>query len=149
MSTPSSSALVETTPRISPSRRPVLDGPALRGQVAAAVAPDAAARAVALPERLAQTGEQQLDRDPRPTEDDRLAAGAQEGEGPTLRQRHGRSTRAARGLQDRRVHEQHVAFAGRGAVPVHQPRRSPGQHRGELAGFPIVAEQHTMIGLLP
>ena len=119
-----------------PVAQAVLDGPALRRQVAAAVAPDAAARAVALAQRLAQTGEQQLDRDPRPTEHDRLAPGAQEGEGPALRQRHGRSASAARRLQDRRVHEQDVALAGRGAVAVHQPRRSPGQHRRELARVP-------------
>ena len=84
MSTPSSSAFVATTPRTSPSRSPrSIDAP-LGRQVAAAVAADAAARAVALAQRLAQAGQQQLDRDPRPPEDDRLATGAQEGECPAL-----------------------------------------------------------------
>ena len=64
--------------------QPALDRPALGRQVAAAIAADAAARPAALAQRLAQPGQQQLDRDPRAPEHDRLAAGAQERQGPAL-----------------------------------------------------------------
>ena len=114
----------------------VLDGPALGRQVAAAVAADPAARPAALAERLAQAGQQQLDRDPRPAEDDRLAAGAQERQRPALGEGHRRAARAARRLEDRRVDEDDVPLAGRGAVAVDEPRRAPGQHRGQLGRVP-------------
>ena len=116
--------------------QPSLDRPALRRQVAAAVAADATARPVALAQRLAEAGQQQLDRDARPPEDDGLAPGAQERQRPALGQRHGRAARAARRFDEGRVDEQDVALAGRGAVAVHQPCRSPGQHRRELARVP-------------
>ena len=114
----------------------VLDRPSLGRQVAAAVAADAAARAVALAQGLAQAGQQQLDRDPRPPEHDRLAPGAQEGQCPALGERDGRATRTAGGLHDRRVDQDDVALAGRCPVPIDEPCRSPGQHRGQLARVP-------------
>ena len=116
--------------------QPVLDRAPLGRQVAAAVAADATARPVALAQRFAQAGQQQLDRDPRPPEDDRLATGAQEGQCPALGQRDGRAARPARGLEDRRVDEHDVALAGRGPVAVDQPRRPAGQHRRQLARVP-------------
>ena len=116
--------------------QPVLDRAPLGRQVAAAVAADATARAVALAQRLAQAGQQQLDRDPRPSEDDRLATGAQEGERPALGQRDGRAARPAGRLEDRRVDQHDVALAGRSPVAVDQPRRPAGQHRRQLARVP-------------
>ena len=74
----------------------MLDRPPLGRQVAAAVAADAAARPVALAQRLAQAGQQELDRDPRPPEHDRLATGAQERQRPALGEGHRRPARAAR-----------------------------------------------------
>ena len=116
--------------------QPVLDRPSLRRQVAAAVAADAAPRSVALAQRLAQSGQQQLDRDPRPPEHDRLAPGTQEGERPALGEGDGRPARAAGGLHDRRIDQDDVALAGRCPVPVDEPCRSPGQHRRQLARVP-------------
>ena len=63
--------------------QPALDRAAFGRQVAAAIAADAAARPVALAERLPQAREQDLDRDPRPPEDDRLAPGPQERAAPS------------------------------------------------------------------
>ena len=113
-----------------------LDRPPLGRQVAAAIAADAAARAVALAQRLAQAGQQDLDRDPRPAEDDRLAPGPQEGQGPALGEGHRRAAGAALGMEDRRIDEDDVALAGRGAVPVDEPDRPAGEHRGELGRVP-------------
>src|SRR5205823_4755513 len=55
-----------------------LDVASLRGQVSAAIAADAFEWAATLAKRLAQAGQQQLDRDARLGEDDRLPPGTQE-----------------------------------------------------------------------
>ena len=110
-----------------------LDRPPLGRQVAAAIAADAGPRPEPLAERLAQPGQQDLDGGPGATEDDRLAARSQERQRPAVRERVGRATGAGRRVDDRRIDEQDVALAGRGAGPVDQPRRPPGEHLGELS----------------
>ena len=89
-----------------------------------------------LAQRLAQAGQQDLDRDPRPAEHDRLAAGTQERQRPALGEGERRPARAGGGIEDRRVDEQDVALAGRRAVAVDEPRRPPGQLRRQLARVP-------------
>ena len=150
MSTPSSRAFVATTPRISPSRRPRSIARRSVGQVAAAIAADPRPRAVALAERLAQPGQEQLDRDARPPEHDRLAAGPQERQRPALGQGHGRAAGAARRVEHRRIDEQDVALAGRRPVAVVRTRTGrPVSASASSPGFPIVAEQQTITGWLP
>ncbi len=112
------------------------DRPPLGGQVAAAIAAYPAARPVALAQRLAETGQQDLDRHPRPAEDDRLATGAQEGQRPALGERRRRAACAAGRLHDGRVDQQDVALAGGCAVPVDQSGGSARQHRRQLRGVP-------------
>ena len=116
--------------------QPVLDRPTFGWQVAAPVAANAASRSVALAQRFAQSGQQQLDRDPRPPEHDRLAPGAEEGECPPLCEGDGRPARTAGGLHDRRIDKHDVALAGRCPVSVDEACRSPGQHRRQLARVP-------------
>ena len=96
----------------------LLDGAPLGWQVPAAVAPHPAARPVALAQRLAQARQDDLDRGPRATEHDRLAAGPDEGERPALCKREGRTARPGRRVEQGRVDEQDVAHAGRRPVPV-------------------------------
>ena len=116
--------------------QPALDRSAFGRQVAAAIAPDAAVRPIALAQRLPQAREQQLDRDPRPPEHDRLATGPEEGQRPALGQGDRRSAGAAGRFHDRWVDQQHVPLAGRGAVPIDEPGRATGQHRRQLGGVP-------------
>ena len=112
--------------------QPVLDRAALGRQVAAPVAADPAARAVALAQRLAQAGQQDLDRDARAAEDDRLAPGPQERQRPALGERRGRAAGAALRVEDRRIDEDHVPLAGRRPGPVDEGRRPAGQHGRQL-----------------
>src|SRR4030088_1396436 len=91
MSMPSSSALVLTTPRTVPSRRPCsisrrCNGryPPRRGGYPAAIAANRSRLAETVRERLLQVAEQDLDLQARPAEDDRLHSGAQEGLGDPL-----------------------------------------------------------------
>ena len=91
--------------------QPALDRAALRGQVAAAVAADPGARPGALAERLAEAGQEQLDRRPRPAEDDRLAAGPEEGQGPAVGGGERGATGAGRRIEERRLDQQDVALA--------------------------------------
>ena len=147
MSTPSSSAFVVTTPRTSPSRSPSSIAAALGRQVAAAVAADPRARPAVLAKRLAEAGEDELDRGPGAAEDDRLASGPQERKGPALGEREGRAPGTRGRVDHRRVHE-----AGGGARRRARrcgPRRAGGRPVRRVAsspGFAIVAEQVTMIG---
>ena len=110
----------------------MLDRAPFRRQVAAPVAADPAAGPEALAQRLAQPGQQDLDRDARAAEDDRLAPGPQERQGPALGERRGRAAGATLRVEDRWIDEDHVALAGRRAVPVDEGRRSPGQHLRQL-----------------
>ena len=135
MSTPSSSALVATTPRISPSRRPARSRAApSAGSRRDSRGPACAARALA--EGLAQTCQDDLDRDPRPPEHDRLAAGPEEGQRPRWASVSGRAPRAGGRVEQRRIHEQDVPLAGGRAVAIDQARRAAGQLRGELGRVP-------------
>jgi len=113
-----------------------LDRPPLGGQVAASVAADPAARPVALAQRLTQPGEQDLDRDPRTAEHDRLPAGAQERQGPALGEGRRRAAGPARRLDDRRVDEQDVPLAGWRPGPVDDTGRPAGQRRRQLTRVP-------------
>jgi hypothetical protein len=119
-----------------PVTQALLDGAAFGGQVAAPIAAHARAGSVALAQGLAQAGQEDLDRDPRPPEHDRLAAGPQERQGPALGEGLRRRPRAAGRFHDRRIHEQDVALARRCAVAVDEARGSPGEHLGELRGVP-------------
>ncbi len=112
------------------------DRPPLGRQVAAAVAADPAARAVALAQRLAQAGQQDLDRHARAAEDDGLAPGPQERQRPALGEGQRGAPGAALRVEDRRVDEDDVALAGRSAVPVHQPYRPADEHLGQLGRVP-------------
>ena len=114
----------------------VLDRAALGREVAAAVAADLRPERVALADRLAEPGQQQLHRDPGPSEDDRLAPRPEEGEGPPLAQGDGRAARTAGGIQQRGVHQQHVALAGRRPVPGQDFDRPSDQGFGQLTGVP-------------
>ena len=136
MSTPSSSAFVRDDAEDLAVAQAALDRPPLRGQVAAAVAADPRARPEVLAQRLAQPGEHDLDRHPRPAEDDRLAAGAQERQRPALGERQRRAARAGRGVEQRRVHEQDVPLARRRAVAVDEPDRAAGERLRELGRVP-------------
>ena len=109
-----------------------LDGPPLRGQVAAAIAAHPRPRAAAFAERLADRREQQLDGRPRPPEDDGLAAGPQERQRPALGEREGRAARAGRRIEQWRIDEEEVPLAGRRAVAVDEPGRPPGERPGQL-----------------
>ena len=113
-----------------------LDGSTLGGEIAAAIAPNAAPWPEALPERLAQPGQEQLDRDPRPAEHDGLAVGAQERQRPALGERDRRAARPARRVEQWRVHEQEVSLARRRPGPVDDPNRASGQCFGELTRVP-------------
>jgi hypothetical protein len=100
-----------------PVPKPAFDRPTLGGQVAAPIAPDLGSRTVALAERLAETRQQDLHRDPRSTEHDGLATGAQERERPALRQVLGRGACATGRLRDGRVHEEDVQQTITGRLP--------------------------------
>ena len=104
--------------------QPALDRSPLRGQVAAAVAAQPRPRAEVHPQGLAQVREHDLDGDPRPPEHDRLAAGPQERQGPALGQGQRRAARPGRAVEDRRVDQQQVLLARRGAVAIDRPDRA-------------------------
>ena len=123
-------------PRISPSRRPRSIARRSVGQVAAAVATDSRSRPEVLPQRLAKPRQDDLDRDPRPPEDDRLAARADERQRPTLGMRQRRAARARGGVEQRRVDEEHVSRARGRPVPVDEPRCPPGQLCRQLRRVP-------------
>ena len=127
----------------------MLDGAPLRWQVAAAIAAHLRARPEALAKGLAQARQQDLDGHPRAPEHDRLAAGPQERQRPALRERRRRAARATRRVQQGRIHEQHVPFAGRRAVAVDEHRARPVSIVASSRGLPMVAEQHTMTGCEP
>ena len=116
--------------------KPAFDRPPFRRQVAAPIPSHAAAWTEAFAQRLAQPGQQQLDRDPRSAEDDRLSSGAEERQRPALGERHRRAARSARRLHDRRVDEQDVPLARWRTVAIHEACRSTGQHRRELGRVP-------------
>ena len=67
-----------------------------------------------LAERLAQAGQEQLDGGPGAPEDDGLAAGPQERQGPAVGQGQGRAARAGGAVEERGIDQQDVALA-RGA----------------------------------
>ena len=75
-----------------------LDRSSLRWQVAAPIAADPRSRPEPLAERLAKSGEEDLDCRPRPAEDDRLAARAEEWEGPPIGERDRRAASAGRAI---------------------------------------------------
>jgi hypothetical protein len=127
MSTPSSSALVATTPRISPSRRPFSIA-----QVAAAVAAHPRPRPEILAERLAQGRQHDLDRGPAAAEDDGLTAGPEERHRPAMSQGQVGAAGTRRDMGEGRFDEQDVPLARRRAVPVDQDRRPTGEGRRQL-----------------
>ena len=130
--------------------QPVLDRPPLGRQVAAAVAADAAARAVALAQRFAQPGQQDLDRHARSAEDDRLAPGPQERQRPALGEGQRRAAGAA--LADSRIGgSTRTTWRSPAGAPFRSTSRTgrPVSIVASSAGFPIVAEQQTMTGWLP
>jgi len=110
------------------------DGAPLRGQVAAPVAADPAARPKVLAQRLAQVREHDLHRHAGPPEHHRLAPGPQERQGPALGQREGGATGTRRRVHDRRVHQQQVLLARRRPVAVDQPHGPPREGLGQLRG---------------
>ena len=89
------------------------DGPALRGQVAAAVAAQPLARSAALAQRLTQVRQEDLHARARAGEDDRLALGAHEGQGDPLDQAVRAATDAQAGVDHGRVEEDDASRAGR------------------------------------
>ena len=113
-----------------------LDRAALGRQVAAAIAADPRSRPEILAERLADAGQEDLDRDPRPPEHDRLAARPEERQRPALRMGERRAPRARRRVEQRRIDEQDVLRARRRAVAVDEPWRPTGELRGELGRVP-------------
>ena len=78
MSMPSSSALVETTARTCPSRKPALDLAAPIRQVAAAIAANHVGRARRTVKRVLQVRRQDLGRQPALREHDQLQLALQE-----------------------------------------------------------------------
>ena len=116
--------------------QPALDRPPFRGQVAAPVAADPRPWTGPFAERLAEAGQEDLDGRPRPAEDDRLAAGPQEGQGPAIGQGQRRAAGAGGRIEQRRLHEEEVALARWGTVPIDQAGRSPGQRPGQLGRVP-------------
>ena len=113
-----------------------LDRPTLRREVSAAVAADPRSRPEVLAEGLANAGQEDLDRDTRPPEHDRLPARPEEGQCPALSMGEGRATRAGRRVEQGRIDEEDVLRARRRAVAIDEPGRATGQLRGELAGVP-------------
>ena len=114
--------------------QPLLDRAALGREVAAAVAAHPRARPGVLAERLAQPGEDELHGRARAAEDDRLAPGPQEGEGPALGERQGGAPGAGRGVDHGRIDEQEVPLPGGGAAAVDDERGATGEERRQLAG---------------
>ena len=108
-----------------------LDGPPLRRQVAAPVASDPRSWPEVLAKRLPEPRQEDLDRGPGPSEDDRLAARPDERQGPALGMAEGRRPRP-RGLvhQGRVDEERHGARRG----VRHCDRR--GAPAGRSAGRP-------------
>ncbi len=111
-----------------------LDRPALRRQVAAAIAADPRARPEIGAHRLAKVREHDLDGHPRAAEDHGLAPGPQERERPSLRERERRPAGARRSVDDRRVHEQQVLLARRRAVAVDRADGAADEELRELGG---------------
>ncbi len=107
-------------------------GPTLGGQVPSPIAADPTARPIAEAERLAQSGEHQLHAHPRAAEDEGLAVGPQERQGPASGQRLRRTARAGGGIEERRLDHQDVALAGWGSVAVDQARLPAGERRRQL-----------------
>ncbi len=100
-----------------------LDGPPLRGQVAAAVAADAA-RAGPSPSRSASRSVESISSTPtRERPKTRVWRPARRnGRAQRVASVSGRAARAGGRIQQRRLDHQDVALAGRGAVAVHEPR---------------------------
>ena len=116
--------------------QPGLDRPPLVRQVAAAVPAHALVLAASFAHRFAQRREQQLDRDPRAAEDDRLAAGAQERQRRPMREPVG-SGPDTRALVERgRVEDDDVPLALGRAGTVDDAERPAGQRLRQVAGIP-------------
>ncbi len=113
----------------------LLDRPTLGREVAAPVAAHPCSRAPALTERLAERGQDELDRGAAPAEDDRLAPGPQERQSPAVRQTEGRAADARGGVEQGRVDEEQVTLAGRGAVAVYETHPAPRERFRELHGI--------------
>ncbi len=108
-----------------------LDRPTFRGQVTAAVAAHAGVRTATLAQRLAQTCQQQLHADPRPTEHDGLPAGAQERQRRRAGEAQGTRSDARSPVERRRVEHHDVLLAGRCAVVVDDRDRPAGERLGQ------------------
>ena len=110
--------------------------PSLRGQVPSSVTADARTRSVAQTQRLAKRGQHQLHAHSRTAEDDRLSARPQEGQRPSRSESLGRPSCPGRGIDQRRLHQKNVPFAGRGAVAIHKSGLPPGEGRSQLSRVP-------------
>ena len=132
MSMPSSSAFVETTPEHPALAQAPLDLAPLERQVAAAVAADDALGSRLRLERLLQVRDENLGREPRRGEDDRLQALAEERERDVAGRVEGRSPDAELPVHDRRVVDREVAVAPRRAAAVDERHLPLGEDLGQL-----------------
>ena len=131
MSMPSSRALVETTPSRALAQAP-FDLPALEGQVAAAVTAHDALRARARLQGLLQVRDEDLGREARRCEHDRLEALLEERESDVPRAVERGSPDAEGTVHHRRVVDREVALAPRRAAAVDEGHRLARERLGQL-----------------
>src|SRR6267143_3183873 len=104
----------------------VFDLASLQRQIPAAIAANRACLTETICQRLLQVAEQDLDLQPRPAEDDRLHAGAQEGLGDALAFKGRRAANAELAIDDGRVVEEQALGASGRAVVVNERDWSAG-----------------------
>ena len=138
MSMPSSSALVDTTARTTPSRSPFSISRRRLRQIAAAISADCLARRLhrsgtACLEIVLQVGRQDLGRQTALGEHDQLQIALQELRGHPSRLGKVRPPDAELMVDDRRVDEDEELLAARRAAPVDELEGLLGEPFGQLA----------------
>ena len=133
MSMPSSSALVATTARISPSRRLALDLAAFARQIAAAIAAHGFAGDGTAVAGVLQIGDQHLGGQPVVGEDQRLQVALDELERHAPRLGDVAAADAELPVHHRRIVEDEKLLAARRAVALHQFEGLAGQRLGQFA----------------
>ena len=115
-----------------PVAQPALDLAALHRQVAAAVPADHALRSRPRLQGVLQVRDEDLRREPRRREHDRLQALLQEGEGDVAGAAEGGPADAELPVHDRRVVDREVALAARRAALVDERHLAAGEALGQL-----------------
>ena len=150
MSMPSSSALVETTPRTCAGAQAFFDLATPQRQVAATIAANALGHARHILEVFLQVGREDLGGEPALREHDHLEVAAQELAGDAPRFGDIRAADAQLAIDDRRIDEDEILLAPRRTALLDQAQNGRSASRSaSSAGLAIVADEQMNCGFDP